>query len=136
MAAFYFGSDTAIDWETGEEMTTEELIAEGRRVRAEIDAEMAAAMAENEEKMADTDAAWDALAEVEALADREVEDRAAYGLAELVGYMTGEDVNSLSARQYKRFCDEVIDGTMAQDREHYYRTGAPLGTVRPWEWPL
>jgi hypothetical protein len=121
MAAFYFGSDTAIDEETGQELSTQELIAEGRRVRAE--------MAREDAEMAAMDQAWDDLAEVEALADREVEDRAAYGLAELIHEVSGEDVNGMKARTYRSWCEEVVGDTDQGDRDHYYRTGLMVGTV-------
>jgi hypothetical protein len=80
-------------------------------------------------QMALEDQAWDDLAEVEALADREVEDRAAYGLAELIHEVSGEDVNGMKARTYRSWCEEVVGDTDQGDRDHYYRTGLMVGTV-------
>jgi hypothetical protein len=121
MAAFYFGSDTAIDWETGRELTRAELIAEGKRARAE--------MAREDMEMAAMDQAWDDLAEVEALADREVENRAAYGLANLVHEVSGEDVNGMKSLTYRSWAEEIIDGTDAEDRAVYFSSGLMVGTV-------
>ena len=77
--------------------------------------------------MADIDAddrAFAALMDID-----ETTDAARYGLADLVGEISREDVNGLKARIYKSWCDAIVDETSQEDRNHYYRTGLMVGTV-------
>lgn len=136
MAAFYFGSDTVINEETGEEYTTEELIAIGKEEMAKIDAEMFAAMEENEEKMADTEAVW---GETNDLLCEEVgysPSQEVRTTADLIAAVSGEDINGIDGIAYRQLCEELMNTTMMQDREVFYRTGEMVGTVRPWGWGI
>jgi len=125
MAAFYFGSDVAVDEETGRELTRAELIAIGKAERA--------AMAREDLEMAAADQAWDDLAMAEALADREVENREMYTMADLIHEVSGEDVNGMKSTTYRSYCEDLVDTTDAEDRKHYYKTGYLIGTLAEYQ---
>lgn len=129
-------ADTMAMIETEGELAllAEEWEAEDRA--AAIDAEMFAAMGENEEKMADTEAVWgetnDLLCEEMGYSpSQEVRT-----MADLIAAVSGEDINGIDGIAYRQLCEELMNTTMMQDREVFYRTGEMVGTVRPWGWGI
>jgi hypothetical protein len=126
MAAFYYGSDSPINEETGEEYTTEELIAIGRAERAEMAREEMAQMDAD-------DQAWDDQAMAEVNAQNEVEGREFYTLADLIHAVSGDDVNGMKTTTYRSWAEDLIDTTENEDRKVFYRTGNLTGTLAEYE---
>jgi hypothetical protein len=119
MAAFYFGSDDA------DGATTEELIAEGRKIQAEMRAEEngttvaeeLAKINKEREEMEAADRAYDEQNE----ADSAIE--ITRTMADLVYEVTGEDVNMLDATEYRQLRTETTRRTTPAEREAYFATG-------------
>jgi hypothetical protein len=105
MAAFYFGSDTVINEETGQEYTTEELIAIGQAEMAKMDAD----------DQAWDDQAWDDQAMAEVNAQNEVEGREFYTLADLIHAVSGEDTAAMKTTTYRSWAEDLIDTTENED---------------------
>jgi hypothetical protein len=101
MAAFVYISDMV-------EGTDEELMSEGRMVRAEMRAE-------------ELGLNWAQMSRVAREAMVKNLDRRS--MADLVGEVTREDVNGMSPRQYMRGMAWVRQHSTEEERKGYYQTG-------------